>query len=157
MDQTLKQVGELLLGAIPTVVLLLVLYAFYEVLVKKPLYRVLAERQARTEGAMMKARADLATAEAKTEEYEQRLREARLAIFKAQEERRQRAQQARSEAVQRARARAEQQIREAKAAIEQDVAAARTGLQAEAEKLASDIIRTILRPAEAAPTIGGQP
>jgi F-type H+-transporting ATPase subunit b len=157
MDQTLKQVGELLLGAIPTAVLLLLLYGFYELLVKKPLYRVLAERQARTEGAMMKARADVATAEAKTQEYEQRLREARLAIFKAQEEKRQKALQARAEAVQQARARADQQIRAAKAAIEQDVASARASLQAEAEKLSSEIIRTILRPAAAAPAIGGRP
>ncbi len=156
MDQTLKQVGELLLGAIPTAVLLVVLYALYEVLVKKPLYRILAERQARTEGAMMKARADVATAEEKTLEYERRLREARLAILKAQDERRKKAQEARAAAVQQARERAEQQIREAKAAIEQDVAAARTGLQAEAEKLASDIIRTILRPQITAPATGGQ-
>jgi F-type H+-transporting ATPase subunit b len=156
MDQTLKQVGELLLGAIPTAVLLLALYAFYEILVKKPLYRVLAERQARTEGAIMKARADVATAEAKTQEYEQRLREARIAIFKVQEERRQKAQEMRAEAVRQARARAEQQIREAKSVIEQDTAAARIALQGEAEKLASEIIRTILRPASTAPAIGGR-
>lgn len=156
MDQTLKQVGELLLGAIPTVVLLLVLYAFYEVLVKKPLYRVLAERQSRTEGAMLKARTDVAAAEAKTQEYEQRLREARIAIFKAQEERRQKALELRTEAVRQSRERAEQQIRQAKAAIEQDVAAARAGLQAEAEKLASEIIHTILHPGGTAPAIGGQ-
>lgn len=157
MDQTLKQVGELLLGAIPTVVLLLVLYALYDLLVQKPLHRVLAERQSLTEGAMMKARADVATAEARTREYEAKLREARIAILKALEERRQKAQEARAEVVQQARTRAEQQIREAKKAIEQDVAAARTSLQAEAEKLASDIIHTILRPATTAPTVGGQP
>jgi F-type H+-transporting ATPase subunit b len=134
------------------------LYAFYELLVKKPLYRVLAERRARTEGAIAKARADVATAEAKTQEYEEKLREARLAIFKSQEARRQAAQQARAEAVQQARARAQQQIKEAKAALEQDIAAARTGLQIEVEKLASEIIHTILRPAtNPAPVIGGQP
>ena len=156
MDQTLKQVGELLLGAIPTAVLLLMLYAFYELLVKKPLYRVLAERQARTEGAMAQARADVGTAEAKTQEYEQRLREARIAIFKAQEERRQKAQDLRAQAIQQVRGQADQQIREAKAAIEHDVATARIGLQADAEKLSSEIIRTILRPAGPAPAIGGQ-
>jgi F-type H+-transporting ATPase subunit b len=157
MEQTLRQVGELLLGAIPTAVILLLLWALYEALVRKPLYRVLDERRARTEGAVQKARADVAAAEAKTHEYEQRLREARLAIFKAQEARRQMAQQARAQAVAEARARAEQQIREARAAIEQDMAAARTGLQAETEKLAAEIIRTILRPAGTpTPVTGGQ-
>jgi hypothetical protein len=39
--------------------------------------------------------------------------------------------------------------------IEQDAAAARTGLQGEVERLANDIIRTILKPAESAPMTGG--
>lgn len=157
MDQTLKQVGELLLGAIPTVVILLLLYAIYSRLVHKPLNRVLAERRDRTDGAYLRARADIAAAEARTQEYEQRLREARLAVFKAQEARRQLAQQARAEAVLQARSRAQQQVREARAAIEQDMAAAREGLQGETERLAAEIIRTILRPAGVAPAVGGQP
>ena len=157
MDTTLKQVGELLLGAIPTIVLLLLLYAIYNLLVRKPLMRILDARRDRTEGAVLKARADIAAAEAKTQDYEQRLREARMAIFKTQEGRRQQAQQARAEALAQARARAQQQIREARAAIEQDMSAARGSLQAEVDRLASEIIRTILRPAGAAPTMGGQP
>ena len=156
MDTTLKQVGELLLGAIPTAVLLLLLYAIYEALVRKPLARVLEERRERTEGAILKARADVAAAEAKTQEYEHSLREARLAIYKAQEARRQHAQQLRAQAVAEARARAQQQIREAQAAIQQDMASARAGLQAETERLSAEIIRTILKPAGATPAIGGR-
>jgi F-type H+-transporting ATPase subunit b len=157
MDTTLRQVGELLLGAIPTIVLLLLLYAIYSLLVRKPLVRVLEARRERTEGAVLKARANVAAAEAKTQDYEQRLREARMAIFKAQEARRQQAQQARAEVLAQARGRAQEQIREARAAIEQDMAAARSGLQAEVDRLASEIIRTVLRPPAAAPAIGGQP
>jgi len=157
MDTTLRQVGELLLGAIPTIVILLLLYAIYNLLVRKPLMRVLDERRARTEGAVLKARADVAAAEVKTQDYEERLREARLVIYKAQETRRQQAQQARAEALAEARARAQQQIGEARAAIEQDMTAARSGLQAEVERLASEIIRTVLKPAGASPAIGGQP
>jgi F-type H+-transporting ATPase subunit b len=156
MDLILKQVGELLLGAVPTIVILLSLYAIYSVLLHKPLQRVLQERRERTEGAFVKARADIAAAEASTQDYEQRLREARLAIFKAQEARRQQAQQARADAVLQARTRAQQQVREARAAMEQDMAAARAGLQAETERLAAEIIRTILRPAGVAPATGGQ-
>jgi F-type H+-transporting ATPase subunit b len=156
MDPLLKQVGELLLGAIPTVVLLLLLYALYTSLVGKPLKRVLEKRHERTEGAILKARADIAAAEARTQEYEQRLREARLAIFKAQEARRQAAQKARAAAVAEARERAQQQIREARAAIEQDMIAARESLQGEVERLATDIIRTILKPATVASAVGGQ-
>jgi F-type H+-transporting ATPase subunit b len=154
MDNTLKQVGELLLGAIPTAVLLLLLYAIYQNLVRKPLNRVLDQRRERTEGAILKARADVAAAEARTQDYEHKLREARLAIFKAQEARRQQAQQLRAQALEEARSRAQQQIREAKAAIEQDMGAARAGLQGEIDRLASEIIATILKPAGAAPSIG---
>jgi F-type H+-transporting ATPase subunit b len=154
MDNTLKQVGELLLGAIPTAVMLLLLYAIYQTLVRKPLNRVLDHRRERTEGAVLKARADVAAAEARTQEYEQKLREARLAIFKAQEARRQQAQQLRAQALAEARSRAQQQIREAKTAIDQDMATARAGLQGEIDRLASEIIHTILKPAGAAPTLG---
>ena len=155
MDTTLKQVCQLLLDAIPTVVLLLLLYAIYQNLVRKPLLKVLQERRDRTEGAVQKARADVAAAEARTQEYEQKLRDARLAIFKAQEARRQLAQQAKAEAITAARAKAQEQIRLARLDIEQDAAAARTGLQGEVERLANDIIRTILKPAESAPPTGG--
>jgi F-type H+-transporting ATPase subunit b len=155
MDPLLKQVGDLLLGAVPTVVIFLLLYAVYTSLVGNPLRRTLDERRKRTEGAVLKSRADIAAAEAKTQEYEQRLREARLVIFKAQEVRRQASQKARAAAVAEARERAQQQIREARAAITADVAAARQGLQAESESLASEIIRTILKPAGAITATGG--
>jgi F-type H+-transporting ATPase subunit b len=155
MDPLLRQVGDLLLGAIPTAVIFLLLCALYRILVGNPMRRALDERRNRTEGAILKARADIAAAEAKTQEYEQRMREARLAIFKAQEVRRQAAQKARAAAVAEARERAQQQIREARAAIEQDMAAARQSLQAESETLASDIIRTVLKPVGATSVAGG--
>lgn len=156
MDTILKQVGELLLDAVPTIVLLLLLYAIYQNLLRKPLERVLAERRERTEGAILRARADVAAAEARTREYEQKLREARLALFKAQEARRQQAQQMRAQAIAEARARAQEQIRQARLAVDQDMAAARASLQGEAESMASEIIRTILKPAGISPAMGGQ-
>jgi F-type H+-transporting ATPase subunit b len=149
MDQTLRQVGELLLGAVPTAVLLLLLYVIYHALVHKPLEAVMAERRTRTEGAVERARADIAAAEAKATEYETRLREAKLSIFKAQEARRMKAQQARSEAVAKARAQADAQVRAAREQISQEVAAAKGTLGAEAERLAGEILRAILQPASA--------
>src|ERR1700746_412348 len=98
MDETLRQVGGLLLGSIPTIVFFLLLYCLYTFLVQRPLRRVLAERRALTQGAIEKARANVASAEARSTEYEQKLRDARLALFKAQEARRAKAAQARTEA-----------------------------------------------------------
>src|SRR5690348_14941437 len=110
MDDTLQQLGELLLGSVPTVIMLAVLYALYTVIVHKPLQRVLAERRSKTEGAVEKSRADIAAAEARTTEYEQKLRAARAAVFKAQEARRQAVMQARTNAVNESRTKAQAQV-----------------------------------------------
>jgi F-type H+-transporting ATPase subunit b len=156
--ETLLQLRGLLLGAVPTMVLLLLMYLLYHVLVHKPLERILAERRTKTEGAVEKARADIAAAEAKALEYENRLRDAKIAIFKAQEARRQQALQARTAAVSQAKAKADAQVKEAKLNLERDVVSAKTGLQSEVERLANEIIRTILRSAGTggAPAAGGQ-
>jgi F-type H+-transporting ATPase subunit b len=149
MDQTLHQLGELLLGSIPTVILVALLYALYTSIVHKPLRRVLEERRGKTEGAIEKSKADIAVAEARTSEYEQKLREARAAVFRAQEAKRQAALQARSNAVAAARASAQAQIQAAKVDIERDRAAAEKGLQGEAAELAQEIMRRVLQPAGA--------
>ena len=149
MDKTLQQLGELLLGAVPTVILLALLYALYTAIVHKPLQRVLAERRSKTEGAVEKSRADIAAAEARTSEYEQKLREARAAVFRAQETRRQAALQARTNALNEARSKAQVQVQAAKADIERDRAAAEKALPAESVALAQEIARRVLQPAGA--------
>jgi len=149
MDQTLQQLGELLLGAVPTVILLALLYALYTTIVHKPLRRVLEERRSKTEGAVEKSKADIAAADARTSEYEQRLREARAAVFRAQEAKRQAALQARTNALNEARAKTQAQVQAAKADIENDRAAAEKGLQGEAAALAQEIVRRVLQPAGA--------
>ena len=147
MGHTLHQLGQLLRGSVPTIVLLVALYWIYVILLHKPLMKVLAERRSRTEGAMEKARADIGAAEARTSEYEQRLREARMAVFKAQEARQQQASQARTAAATQARAGAQAQVEQARLAIGKDKETAQSGLQAESGRLAEEIIRTVPRPA----------
>ncbi|MGC2450324.1 MAG: ATP synthase F0 subunit B [Candidatus Sulfotelmatobacter sp.] len=149
MDQTLQQLGELLLGSVPTVILLALLYALYTVIVHKPLKRVLEERHSKTEGAVEKSKADIAAADARTSEYEQKLREARAAVFRAQEAKRQAALQARTNAVSEARNKAQAQVQAAKADIERDRGVAEKGLQAETAALAQEIVRRVLQPAGA--------
>ena len=155
MDQTLRQLGGLLLGAIPTVILLATVCGLYMFLVHRPLLAVLKERRNRTEGAMEKARADIAAAEARTADYEQRLREARMKVFKTQELRRQQAAQARAEAVAKARARAQQQVKEARAGLEHAKQQVMANLELEAGRLATEIVRTVLRPVSTANEVGG--
>ena len=149
MDQTLRQLGELLLGAVPTVILLALLYLLYTVIVHRPLQRVLKERRSKTEGAVEKSRADIAAAEARTSEYEQRLREARATLFRAQEARRKAALDVRTAALNKSRSEAQAQVQTAKADIQKDRDAAQSALQAEAQMLATEIIRRVLEPAGA--------
>ncbi len=105
---------------------------------------------------MEKARADIAAAEARTAEYEQRLREARQKVFKNQEARRQQATQARSQAVNRGpRPRPGTGQAGARGASKQDKQEAMAKLQSDAGRLASDIVRTVLRPVAAPSQVGG--
>jgi len=91
-----RQVGELLLFSVPTIICLLVVWWAYRVLVHNKLQQVLAERHARTEGAIQQAKAAIASAEQRTAEYEQKLREARAQIYAVQESYRNRAMQRRT-------------------------------------------------------------
>src|ERR1019366_10426307 len=81
MDEILSQLGGLVLGAVPTMLFFILLVIAYGVLVRRPLDRVLAERRARTTGAVEQARAAISDAEAKTADYEDRMRHARGEIF----------------------------------------------------------------------------
>jgi F0F1-type ATP synthase membrane subunit b/b' len=77
------------------------------------------------------------------------MREARTAVFKVQEARRQQAMQVRAAAVAEAKAKAQKQIEQARAVIEKEKAVAQAALTAEAGKLATDLIHTVLSPAAA--------
>jgi len=156
MDETLRQLGVLVLGSIPTIILFLILYAAYRSLVHQPLQKVLAERRALTEGALEQARADIAAAEARTAEYERNLREAQMAIFKLQENQRQAALLARGNALAEVRSLAGARVEQAKAALAEEVTQAKGTLQAESQRLSSEIIRSILRQVQAAPAGGAE-
>jgi F-type H+-transporting ATPase subunit b len=149
MNEILDQLGELLLGSVPTIIFLLITVAAYRYLIYKPLLRVLAERYRLTEGAFERAKSDIAAAEMRTQEYEQRIREARIAIFKAQEERREQALRTRYAIAAQARAQADVRLRQHRAELERETEAARAQLQQRADQTANEIIRAILHPAGA--------
>jgi len=157
MEEIFRQLGELLLASIPTVVVFVLLFFAYKLIVHKRLTAVLGERRTRTKGAVERANADIAAAEARTAEYEQRQREARLSIFKKQEMRRQQLLQARAATVAEARTAAQARVQAERASLAQDVEQAKVALQAESEALADQIIRAVLKPAVAAefPVAGG--
>ena len=154
MEALLQSLESFFLGAVPTVILFLLLYALYRVLVHMPLRKVLAERQTLTEGTLAKAKADIAAAAAKTSDYEQKLRDARISIFKAQEQRKQQLLQVRDAAIAEARERTHKMVSEARASLDQEMAQSQTRLQADAESLAVDVMRSVLKPVAA--VVGGR-
>jgi F-type H+-transporting ATPase subunit b len=143
---TLRQLGELLLASIPTIVCLLIVWGAYRTIVQKKLQQVLAERNARTEGAMQQAQAAIAKAEARAAEYEESLREARSQIYRLQEARRRHMMERRSAALAEAHRQAEEMVSRARVSLEDDVKQARSLLERQAETLAAQIINSILRP-----------
>jgi F-type H+-transporting ATPase subunit b len=145
MDAALQRaLGELLLSAVPTILLFLFLFVAYLKLVHQPLLKVLAERHAKTAGAVAKAQSDIAAAEARTAEYEQKLREARAGVFKTMEARRKTLMEARSAALAEAKAKAGDQVKAAKAEIEKETATAKASLQGQVEALAQEVIRAVV-------------
>ncbi len=87
MQDIIRQLGQLMISAIPTALLFIVLVLSYQFLIQKPLTAVLGKRRALTEGAMEDARKAVALAEAKAAEYADRLRQARADAFKIREQR----------------------------------------------------------------------
>jgi F0F1-type ATP synthase membrane subunit b/b' len=79
-----------------------------------------------------------------------------MAIFKSLDSRRKQAVEARAAAVAQARQRAQQQIADAKAQLEKESAAARASLKTSSEKIAGQIIKTILASAGSATVVGGK-
>jgi F-type H+-transporting ATPase subunit b len=123
MDELLRQLEALAIGAIPTLVLFIVLVLAYRYILYRPLMKVRAERRERTAGAMEKARLAIAAADARSQEYEAKLAAARLA--------------------------AQQRIREAQGALEAQAAEARKQIEVTAGQLAAQVLAAVLPPAVA--------
>lgn len=144
MQETLQALGGILLKAIPTVVLLIILHFYLKAVLFGPLDRVMKERRKLTEGARELAEASLAAATRKADEYEAKLRDARAAVYKQQEEIRKRWLDEQAVQVAEARTRSESTVKGAREAIAQDVAEARNSLQDTSAAIADRIVATVL-------------
>lgn len=138
------QVGQLLLGALPTSFLFIVVVLAYYFLIQKPLTRTLEERRARTEGAIEKAHQAIARAEERTQEYAARLRQARAELYKLREQRMKQWNAERDAALDATRKAAGQRVGQAKAELEIEAAHARQAIHASAGELASRVVRAVL-------------
>jgi F-type H+-transporting ATPase subunit b len=146
VDELLRQLGDLVLGSVPTMIIFLFLVIAYRFLLYGPLMRTLAERRERTLGAMEKAHAAIAAADAKSQEYEAKLRAARAEIFHRREQRLQQWNAQRDSALASARLAAQQHVETARAALEAESASARKQIEASVDQLAGQILKAVLPP-----------
>jgi F-type H+-transporting ATPase subunit b len=144
MQETIRQLGDLLLSSLPTLFLFIFLVLAYQFMIQGPLGRTLKERRARTAGALEEATKAIAAAEAKADDYAAKLRQARAEVFRAREQRLQQWAQERDAALEVARKSALQRVMEAKAGVEAEAATARKTLLAGVDQLAEQVIRAVL-------------
>jgi F-type H+-transporting ATPase subunit b len=149
MDAILRQIGELLISSIPTIISLLIVWTSYRFIVHGRLQQVLEQRHALTQGAVQRAQEEIARAEARTAEYEQKVREARAEIYKTQQANRQRVMDARTVALTEARKQAGDKVKKARTSVAATVASSKTALREQADALADKIIESVLKPAAA--------
>jgi len=144
MQEIMQQLGALFLGAIPTVLVFIVLVLAYQFLIQGPLTATLKERRARTEGAIEGAHQAIAEAEARAAQYAAKLRQARAEIYKVREERVKQSNAERDAALELARKATGLKVSQAKAELEAEAAHARLTIQACAGDLASQVVRAVL-------------
>jgi len=144
MNEIVQQIGALLLSAIPTIVLFVVLVAAYQILVQGPLTRTLAERRARTAGAVENAHKAIEQAEARAAEYADKLRHARAEIFKMREQRAKERNAERDTTLDAARKAAGAKVNQAKAEMDSETESARQTIQNSAGELANQVVRAVL-------------
>jgi F-type H+-transporting ATPase subunit b len=144
MNEILQQIGALLLGAVPTILLFVVLVLAYQLLVQDPLNRTLAERRAKTEGAIEDAHKAIAQAEAKAAEYADKLRQARSEIFKMREQRARQRNAERDTSLDAARKAAGTKVNQAKSEIDAEAERAKLTIQGSAGELANQVVRAVL-------------
>jgi F-type H+-transporting ATPase subunit b len=144
MQAIVQQLASMLVGAIPTMVLFVVLVVAYQILVQGPLTAILKRRRDLTEGAMEAAQKAIADAEERTAEYATKLRQARTEVYKIREQRLRQWNAEREAALDVARKAAGQKLLQAKTEIEAETATAKQAIQASAGDLAGQVVRAVL-------------
>jgi F-type H+-transporting ATPase subunit b len=145
MDATLRALGQILLKAVPTFLLVLLLYAYLTRVFFRPLEKVLQKRYEANEGARKLAEESQAKATAKMAEYEAAMRAARGVVYQELGKLRSQLQAERNASLEVARKQAETQIAAVKSELEGEVAVLKQSLAAQSDLLATQIAESILR------------
>jgi len=144
MEETLRQLGGILLRAVPTFIIVVLLHLYLKFIFFKPLERVLRQRYDATEGARKLAEESIARASQKAAEYEAALRAARADTYKEMEQLQRKLHDDRAASVKEARAQADAAVAHAKAALSAEVETLKKNLGSQSDTLADRIASKIL-------------
>ena len=145
MQAIVHQLGELLLQAAPTVLIILLFYFILRALFFKPLLAVMAERDSRTVGAQKASEAAQAAAAEKIKQHQDALRQARGLLYAEQEATRKKLLDERAAQIKDARTKAAGEVSAAKERVAAELAAARRDIETSVAQLSSEIARRMLQ------------
>ena len=144
MGAILSELGHLFVQSIPTVIFVFLLFILLDRILFQPVIRVLKQREEMTSGALVRARKQMAAAEAKAREYELAFQSARQEVYRQREADRQAAIKEREVALERARQQAEAWVRNAQAELAAEVEGAKTSLATATQSMAGEIVEVVL-------------
>ena len=142
--EILRQLGNLFLQAVPTVIIVFIFYLFMRWAFFTPIQKAMAEREAKIDGARKDAASVQAAANRDLQNYDEALRKARAEIYAEQEQARQAILQERSKNLKAMRSLAQKEVAEGKKKIDAEMAAARKEIEASAPAMAAEIARSVL-------------
>src|SRR5271154_248021 len=144
MESTLQALGQLLLKALPTIVLLLIVHFYLKAMFFRPMADVLAKRRAATDGLRESADAMRAKAGEQTKSIEEQLRQAREAIYQEQEEARRGWTGDQAAQLDEARKQGRELIQQSKYELDAEAAVAKNQLAETSDALADQIANSLL-------------
>ena len=139
------QLGELFLGAAPTVLRIFIFYFILRALFFQPLLKVMAERDARTVGAQKAAEAAQAAAAEKMKQYQEALKQARGKVYAEQEAARKKLLDERAAQLKDARTQASGEVSQGKDRVTKEIESARRDVEVSVAQLSAEIAQRILQ------------
>ncbi len=143
MDSTLKDLGDLLVQAVPTIVFFIILTVYLKHVFFQPMARILEERRKATEGVRELAQRAFEAADRKNSEFEHALQIARSELHKEHEALRRQWSDEQAQIISNARAEADQKIQTARQQIAREVEKAEAELDAKVERLSEQIVQSL--------------
>ncbi|HXX15604.1 MAG TPA: ATP synthase F0 subunit B [Candidatus Eremiobacteraceae bacterium] len=147
MPSLVHQIGELFLRAVPVALIVLIFYFVLRSLFFKPILQVMAQREARTQGARKSAEAAQAAAAEKIRQYEEALRQAKAKVYGEQETERKKLLDERAARLKDERSKASNEVAKAKERVAGELDAAKQEIETTASQLAVEIATRALQAA----------